>query len=152
MPVIPITGFISSVSQCCPNTKVIALSAEHVDINCYALIGTGLAGYIDRTDPVENIVEAIRVTAYGGMWFSQLTIKEQPKLHFSEKLIQGVHLTDQELVILQMIVDGETNRGIAFALDISEKTVEKHLAALYKKLMITSRVQAAVWAVRNKLA
>lgn len=49
MPVIPITGFISSVSQCCPNTKVIALSAEHVDINCYALIGTGLAGYIDRT-------------------------------------------------------------------------------------------------------
>jgi DNA-binding NarL/FixJ family response regulator len=51
--------------------------------------------------------------------------------------------------VLQGIVDGKTNQEIGLMLNISEKTVEKHLESVYSKLGVASRVEAAVFAVRE---
>jgi DNA-binding NarL/FixJ family response regulator len=48
-----------------------------------------------------------------------------------------------------LVVEGKTNQGIGLALGISEKTVEKYLEAVFSKLSVTSRVEAAVLAVRE---
>ncbi len=54
--------------------------------------------------------------------------------------------------VLQHVVVGKTNSEIGAALGISEKTVEKHLGEIFSKLDVTTRVEAAVWAVRSGLA
>jgi DNA-binding NarL/FixJ family response regulator len=50
--------------------------------------------------------------------------------------------------VLRLVAAGKTNQEIGLALGISDKTVEKHLEAIFGKLGVASRVEAAVWAVR----
>jgi len=61
-------------------------------------------------------------------------------------------LTSRELEVLQTIVDGHTNREIAGKLFISEKTVKNHVTNILRKLDLTDRTQAAVYALRHNLA
>jgi len=58
-------------------------------------------------------------------------------------------LTPRELDVLQLVVAGKTNAEIGLNLGISEKTVEKHLEAIFRKMGVVSRVEAAVMAVRQ---
>jgi len=60
-------------------------------------------------------------------------------------------LTEREREVLRLVVAGKTNQQISAALEISEKTVEKHLRGLFAKLGVASRVEAAVLAVREEL-
>jgi DNA-binding NarL/FixJ family response regulator len=60
-------------------------------------------------------------------------------------------LTPREMDVLRLVVAGKTNQNIAVALTISEKTVEKYLEAIFAKLSVASRVEAAVYAVREGL-
>lgn len=60
-------------------------------------------------------------------------------------------LTMRELTILRLLATGQNNRVIAQMLQISMKTVEKHVGNLYAKLAISSRAEAAAWAVRKRL-
>jgi DNA-binding NarL/FixJ family response regulator len=53
--------------------------------------------------------------------------------------------------VLRLVVEGKTNQNIGALLGISEKTVEKYLYAIFNKLEVTSRVEAAVYAVREGL-
>ncbi|MGA9532083.1 MAG: response regulator transcription factor, partial [Anaerolineales bacterium] len=60
-------------------------------------------------------------------------------------------LTKREKQVLRCVVDGKTNAEIGQDLGISEKTVEKHLEHVFSKLDVSSRVEAAVLAVRHSL-
>jgi DNA-binding NarL/FixJ family response regulator len=60
-------------------------------------------------------------------------------------------LTERETQVLRLVVDGKTNLEIGYELGISQKTVEKHLESVFAKLKVSSRVEAAVLAVRNGL-
>ncbi|VAW40664.1 hypothetical protein MNBD_CHLOROFLEXI01-3132 [hydrothermal vent metagenome] len=62
---------------------------------------------------------------------------------------QNFNLTDRQLDVLGLVTEGKTNREIGLVLNISEKTVEKYLCQIFKELDVSSRVEAAVWAVRN---
>ena len=60
-------------------------------------------------------------------------------------------LSNSEMEVLQNIVAGSTNQEVDHALKISEKTVEKHVRAILKKMGVSSRVEAAVQAVQQGL-
>jgi predicted ATPase/DNA-binding CsgD family transcriptional regulator len=62
-----------------------------------------------------------------------------------------VHLTDRQLGVLKLVVQGQSNREIARALQLSEKTVGRHLENLFDRLGVSSRTAAAAWAVRAGL-
>jgi DNA-binding NarL/FixJ family response regulator len=143
---------VTKLHQQYPNIKVLALSADCADTNFRELADAGLSGIVNEAEPPEKIVEAIRAAAQGGVWFSQVAVKRLLEKAPAAESKDALDLTDRELTLLRMVVEGETNLGIALALEISEKTVEKHLAALKNKLGVNSRVQMAVWAVRNELA
>jgi two-component system NarL family response regulator len=64
-------------------------------------------------------------------------------------MVSPSSLTRREMEILQLIVGGRTNHGIAVELGISEKTVKTHCSRLFQRLGVTDRTQAAVWAMRN---
>ena len=60
-------------------------------------------------------------------------------------------LTPRELEILQLVLAGKTNRGIAGEIYISEKTVEFHLDNIYRKIGVQTRLMAGIWAMQNGL-
>lgn len=60
-------------------------------------------------------------------------------------------MTEREMQVLRLVVEGMTNREIGYELGISQKTVEKHLESVYSKLEVSSRVEAAVLAVKQGL-
>ncbi|WP_225848549.1 response regulator transcription factor [Streptomyces sp. HPF1205] len=64
---------------------------------------------------------------------------------------RGTSLTDREREVLGLIADGRSNREIARALVLSEKTVKTHVSNILMKLDLSDRTQAALWAVRNNL-
>ena len=59
------------------------------------------------------------------------------------------NLTSRELEILQLVLEGQTNKSIAAEICISQKTVEFHLAKLYAKIGVRTRLQAGVWAMQQ---
>ncbi len=60
-------------------------------------------------------------------------------------------LTDRETQIICMVAEGSTNRAIACALTLSEKTVARHIANIFNKLDVENRTAAAAWAARQNL-
>jgi len=59
------------------------------------------------------------------------------------------NLTPREMQILQLVIEGKTNRAIAIEIYISEKTVEFHLDHIYTKIGVRSRLMAGVWAIQQ---
>lgn len=58
-------------------------------------------------------------------------------------------LTQREMQILQLVMEGKTNKAIACQIDISEKTVEFHLDNIYSKVGARTRLMASIWALHN---
>lgn len=58
-------------------------------------------------------------------------------------------LTPRELEILQLVIEGKTNKAIAHEIQISQKTVEFHLDHVYSKLGARSRLMASIWALQH---
>ena len=63
----------------------------------------------------------------------------------------GVHVTPRELQVLRQVSFGLPNREIALVLSISVETVKEHVQQILRKLRVSDRTQAAVWAVRKGL-
>lgn len=152
MPGPPVIEVVTAARKRGPDLKILALTAYDDDAYVYAMLAAGATGYVLKDEAPEAIVRAIRAVVQGGVWFSSA---------ISGKLLDGKvgpapppslpALTDRELAVLRLVVEGRTNQEIGNALGISEKTVEKHLREVFTKLGVASRVEAAVLAVRQRL-
>ena len=131
--------------------KILALSSYAERQYIFGVLSTGALGYLTKEEIPQTIVEAVRGVARGEKgWISRkvaaiLSSWTQAD-HLEEK-----ELTERETEVLQGIVSGRTNQEIGQELNISPKTVEKHLESIYAKLKVASRVEAAVLAVRENL-
>jgi two-component system, NarL family, invasion response regulator UvrY len=132
--------------------KIVVLSANNNRMLIQKMLSIGVEGIITKVDPPELIVKAIREVAHGQSgWFSREVMDRMSDLMQAEgKGSLGI-LTWRELEVLEAVVESKTNREISQLMNISEKTVEKHLEHIYYKLDVTSRVEAAVMAVRDRL-
>jgi len=99
----------------------------------------------------EDIIEAVRGVAHGEAgWVSRKVAALLSEILLKEKE-GGTELTSRELEVLRLVVEGKTNDQIGMDLGISVKTVENHLHAIFRKMGVISRVEAAVMAVRESL-
>jgi DNA-binding NarL/FixJ family response regulator len=131
------------------SVRVLALSA-HADAHYVrGLLASGAAGYLTKEEAPATIVEAVRGVAYGEEgWLSRRVAATMTTL--ASQTDSGSHtLTEREVEVLHLVVDGMTNQEIGGALGISDKTVEKHLESVFSKLGVASRTEAAVHAVRH---
>jgi DNA-binding NarL/FixJ family response regulator len=152
MPGPPPVDTVRFLQTHAPTIRVLILTAYDDDVYVKDMLRVGVAGYILKDVATESIVQAIYTVAQGGTWLSQ---------SIAEKLVQwgtGEHqprtpatLTARETEVLRLVTAGKTNQEIGAVLAISEKTVEKHLREIFIKLGVTSRVEAAVRAVRENL-
>ena len=133
------------------STRVLALSA-HADIRYIDhILANGAFGYLVKEEAPHMIIAAVRGVAAGEQgWMSRQAAAEMSAQ--LRRVENGTELTPREQGVLKLIAAGKSNQEIALALHISESTVEKHLSSIYAKLGVSSRVEAAVYAIRNDLA
>lgn len=133
-----------------PQVKILALSGHDDREYIHELLKLGAAGYLMKEEAPETILEAIRGIANGEQgWVSRRIAAQMSVIMRAEEPFSG--LTPRERQVLALVVDGNTNQAIGAALGISEKTVEKYLESIFNKLNVSSRVEAAVLAVREGL-
>ncbi|HEX9012892.1 MAG TPA: response regulator transcription factor [Anaerolineaceae bacterium] len=130
---------------------ILALSAYDDKQYILELLESGAAGYLTKEEAPETIIDAIRGVAQGEQGWVSRRVAAQMSVWMREDEPEGNRLTHRELEVLKLVVEGKTNQGIGLNLGISEKTVEKYLEAVFAKLGVSSRVEAAVYAVREGL-
>lgn len=130
--------------------KILALSSYSDRGYISEMLALGASGYLIKDEVPKNILNAIRGVAQGEQgWVSREVAAILSQMAFQDQYSDD--LTEREMEVLAHVVEGKTNREIAYDLEISEKTVEKHLNNIFEKLNVRSRVEAAVLAVQNKL-
>jgi two-component system response regulator DegU len=129
--------------------RILALSAHDDKQYIQELLSNGAAGYLVKEEVPEAIVEAVRGVARGEKGWVSRRVAAQISSWMGNENKDRSGLTSREVEVLQAVVSGKTNQEIGLALGISEKTVEKHLEGIFTKLNVASRVEAAVYAVRE---
>jgi DNA-binding NarL/FixJ family response regulator len=138
-----------------PAIKVLVLTTFDDDEWVFDAIRAGAAGYILKDTPREKVIEAIRGTLFGKSYVDPAVVgkllqhvsskQEEPQSLLTDKL------TTREVDVLRAISHGLSNSDIAARLHLSEGTVRNHISAIFAKLEITDRTQAAIIAIRHGL-
>ncbi|HRD67043.1 MAG TPA: two-component system response regulator NarL [Candidatus Competibacter sp.] len=134
------------------DARVIVLTVSDSEEDVVGALQAGADGYLLKDMEPEDVLNALRAAAQGRMALSErvAAILADALRHQSQpKPAVSVKLTDREREILSRIAAGHSNKLIARELKIAEGTVKVHVKHLLRKLDLGSRVEAAVWAVRN---
>ncbi|HEX2313468.1 MAG TPA: response regulator transcription factor [Thermomonospora sp.] len=119
-------------------------------------VRAGAAGYLYKDVDPPALVQAIRAVRDGNVLFApeaaEAVLDGEPPAAGGEPGAPAPRLTDREREVLVQIALGRSNREIARALVVSEKTVKTHVSNLLMKLGVQDRTQAALYAVRHGLA
>jgi DNA-binding NarL/FixJ family response regulator len=144
-----LSRFIHSVQSKSPSTRVVCVRKDAPsEENAIADIKAGIRGFIKTTDQAIIIAKALR-SVYGGEIWAERRVLEKaisnPML-LPETLqahVPGLPpLTNREMEMLTLVLQGATNREIADRSKISERTVKTHLYRVYRKLRVKSRTKA----------
>lgn len=123
--------------------RVLALSAYDSERYVRGMLEVGAVGYLLKDEAPQVIVAAVRVAAQGEGYFSPAVAGKMAAWARGEK---PGGLTEREVQVLWLVVDGLTNKEIAYKLQVAERTVQFHVSNILHKLGAVSRVEAAVWA------
>lgn len=151
MPGPPIVEQVRALHACCPDVHILVLSAEKVQPQVVALVQAGISGYVLKEDNPRDLLNAIRAVAAGEEWFSPAVTHIVVRSLRVHALQTEISLTDRELDVLQLMVTGADNDTIATKLVISTNTVKNHVRHIFRKLDVSTRVEAVVFALNNHL-
>lgn len=110
----------------------------------------GVNGYILKDSDGEVLKKAIFAVFQGETYIDPImTPILREKLEAKKKAKEDVILTNREIEVLKLVAEGLFNKEIALELKISEKTVKNHISNIFKKIDVSDRTQAAVYAIKN---
>lgn len=139
-----------------PRIGIIALTIHDQDEYLFELVKYGISGYVLKDVAPDQLIKTILGVAKGESFippaltarilaeFSRLTYVDQHERRHQT-------LTDREIEVLKQVAKGLSNKSIAQALYISEKTVKNHLTNIFQKIGVADRTQAALYAIKEKL-
>jgi DNA-binding NarL/FixJ family response regulator len=131
--------------------RILALSTYDNRQYIMGLLSSGASGYLIKEEVPETIIDAVRGVARGEQGWVSRKVAAKMSTWMQSDNTDSSDLSDREMEVLRLIVAGKTNQEIGLELGISPRTVEKHVDSVYTKLGVSSRVEAAVSAVRDKL-
>jgi NarL family two-component system response regulator LiaR len=148
MPVMDGIAATGAIRRELPEVEVIALTSVLEDSTVYGAMRAGAIGYLLKDTQADELCRAIKAAAAGQVQMSPVVtrlLREVPAPQQPEAL------TEREIEILQQLAQGRSNKEIAAALVIADKTVRTHVSNILAKLGLSSRTQAALHAVRSGL-
>jgi DNA-binding NarL/FixJ family response regulator len=138
-----------------PATKVIMLTSFADDAMLFDAIAAGASGYVLKQIGSDELVRALQIVGRGESLIDPaLTQKVLARVRESSRRDEQSafrKLNAQELNILALVAEGKTNREIAAQVFLSEKTVRNYVSAILGKLNLSSRAQAAAFAVQHRI-
>jgi DNA-binding NarL/FixJ family response regulator len=133
-----------------PAARVIMFSGYDNPTYIARAVALDAQGYLAKTSSSKEIVAAIKLVAGGeDLWTREVLRRVGGSL--AVKGGSDVALTKRESEVLKQVAFGLTNKEIAHALGISYETVKEHVQHVLRKIGVSDRTQAAVWAVRREL-
>jgi DNA-binding NarL/FixJ family response regulator len=148
----------TAIKAAVPSAQIIMLTISDEEADLYEAIKAGATGYLLKEISIDEVATAIRAVAGGQSLispsmaskliseFAQLVKRDDDR-----QQVPAPRLTERELEVLRLVARGMNNRDIARQLFISENTVKNHIRNILEKLQLHSRMEAVVYAVREKL-
>jgi len=146
----------TAIKDAAPNARIIMLTVSDDEADLYEAVKNGASGYLLKDSSIEEVAQAVRVVADGQSLISpSMAIKlldEFKQMSRADRsAVPSPRLTERELEVLRLVAQGLNNREIAKQLFISENTVKNHVRNILEKLQLHSRMEAVMYAVREKL-
>ncbi len=136
-----------------PGLPVVMMSGEDDPSLVRGAIEHGALGYIPKSSTSEVILSALRLVLSGGTYLpreaiGQRTVPSMPAPELSTDVATRLGITPRQADVLVLLLDGKSNKVICRELNLAESTVKNHVAAVFKALNVTTRVQAVLAAAR----
>ncbi|MCM2319243.1 Transcriptional regulatory protein DegU [compost metagenome] len=128
-----------------PQIPVVMVSAQEEAAVVQRSREFGASGFIPKSSPLETIQLAVRAVLDGDVWWPP-QLEEAAALSDEVRAVsEGLaSLTPQQFRVLTMVCEGLLNKQIAYELSVSEATVKAHVTAIFRKLGVRTRTQAAL--------
>ncbi|MBP9093945.1 response regulator transcription factor [bacterium] len=134
---------------------IIMLTSHSLDEDILAALAANCDGYCLKDVAADQLVNAIRTVHNGGIWLDPAIAKRVIKAFVQQRPVtipvNSSTLTERELEVLALVVEGLSNQEIADRLVLSTETIKTHMRHLMEKLSVSDRTQAAVKALRTGL-
>jgi DNA-binding NarL/FixJ family response regulator len=141
-----------------PNCKILMLTISDEESDLYEAIKAGASGYLLKEISIEEVANAVRAVHAGQSLISPSMASKlltefatMVKRTDERQTLPAPRLTNRELEVLKLVARGSNNRDISKELFISENTVKNHVRNILEKLHLHSRMEAVVYAVREKM-
>jgi DNA-binding NarL/FixJ family response regulator len=149
----PIDGIESTrrVRALYKDIELVALTSFAEDERVHAALQAGASGYVLKDSDADDVAAAVRAAHRGELTIDPVVARTlMSSLHKRDDAPIS-RLTSRELDVLRLVAAGKPNKLIATELAISERTARTHVSRILRKLGLSSRTQAALWAVREGL-
>lgn len=138
-----------------PETRIIILTSYPDDEVLFDAIACGAEGYVLKQIGSDDLIRALERVGRGESLLdpsvTDRVFAKMREVRLQERAHAFADLSAQEMQILARLAEGETNREIGTALQLSEKTVRNYVSIILSKLGLSSRAQAAAYAARNRI-
>jgi len=153
MPGISGVEAMQAILKATPGSHIVMLTVSEDADDLMLALRAGALGYLLKNIESDFLVESVRRAADGESVMSpEMTTKLMREVRTGGATVVQPALSPREREILAYLARGASNKEIARDLDVSESTVKIHVQHILRKLELTSRVQAAVWAVEHGIA
>lgn len=138
-----------------PAIRIVMLTSHNLDEDILAALAANCDGYCLKDVAADQLVNAIRTVNNGGIWLDPSIAKRVIRAFVEQKPaaapVNSSTLSERELEVLTLVVEGLSNQQIAERLILSTETIKTHMRHLMEKLSVSDRTQAAVKALRTGL-
>jgi DNA-binding NarL/FixJ family response regulator len=148
----------TQIKELVPHVRILMLTNSDEEADLYDSIKAGASGYLLKEISSEEVADAVRSVCEGHSRISPTMASKlltefqaMTKRADDRQALAPPRLTDRELGVLRLVAKGLGNRDIAQELYISENTVKNHIRNILEKLQLHSRMEAVMYAVREKL-
>jgi two-component system response regulator DegU len=131
-----------------PDTITLVLTAHERDAYLAGMADAGAAGFLSKSRPPEQLIDAIRRAAHGEVLFDEEQLARIQRWR-EEVGRRWDSLTEREREVLTLVARGKSDQQIAEELHLHVKTVGNHVSSILKKLNVASRTEATVWAIHE---
>jgi DNA-binding NarL/FixJ family response regulator len=143
MPGMNPSGVITGLAVLAPDTPIIVLSASDRLTDMRQCLDAGARGYILKSETATVMLAAIRLVISGSTYIPPKMVNAA-RIEGKDPDSLQIKITNRQIEVLRLLVDGQSNKQIANALELTEATVKAHVSATFKALNVSNRTQAAL--------